>query len=89
MSSLPCLVCGTTPSHLHHALPKSVWPQHRDNPDVLVPLCYPCHNDWHDGRARVCWEDLPPVTRALIQGSAGQEWIDRWYPSRPLADLPY
>jgi 5-methylcytosine-specific restriction endonuclease McrA len=84
-----CLVCGAPDAHEHHALPKSVWPLHRDNPDVFVPLCFHCHNDWHDGRARVYLEDLPLRTRALVTANASGPWVARWYPSRPNAGTPF
>jgi hypothetical protein len=56
---------------------------------VFVPLCFHCHNDWHDGRTRVYLEDLPPRTRALVTANASGPWVARWYPSRPHAGTPF
>lgn len=83
-----CLVCGTWHAHLHHALPKSVWPEHRHNPSNLIPLCPSCHNDWHDGRRRVYRDMLPRLTWNLLALSAGYEWLDKWYPERG-SSLPF
>jgi hypothetical protein len=56
---------------------------------VFVPLCFHCHQDWHDGRARVYLEDLPPRTRKLVLANASGPWMARWYPSRPNAGTPF
>lgn len=77
-----CLVCGRPDAHEHHTLPKSVWPEHRDNPDVLIPLCFYCHAAWHGGMAVAFWEILPEATQALIERSASEAWRAQWYPLR-------
>jgi hypothetical protein len=84
-----CLVCGREPAHSHHTLPKSVWPQHRDNPSCLVPLCFVCHDAWHRCYGNVPWDMLPLVTQRLISVSADTRWIERWYPQRAFAVLPF
>lgn len=83
-----CLVCNAEHAHKHHALPKSVWPEHRDNPANLIPLCFRCHNDWHAGLDAVTWDVLPDVTRILLRGVASPRWLDRWYPTRE-GELPF
>jgi 5-methylcytosine-specific restriction endonuclease McrA len=78
-----CLVCGAWHSHAHHALPKSVWPEHRHNRANLILLCPSCHMDWHAGRRPVYRESLHATTRHLLALSAPSEWLDKWYPQRP------
>lgn len=84
-----CLVCGASPAQMHHTLPKSVWPQHRENPDCLIPLCVACHDGFHRCLGNVPWDMLPPRTRALIERSTSPDWIATWYPRRAHDDLPF
>lgn len=84
-----CLVCGSPGAALHHTLPKSVWPQHRDNPDCLVPLCFICHDGFHRCLGNVPWDMLPAATRELIESEASSDWVATWYPQRTHADLPF
>lgn len=84
-----CLICYASGAHEHHTLPKSVWPEHRDNPACLIPLCAVCHDAWHRCFGNVPWDMLPRATQALITAAASSQWIERWYPQRAHADLPF
>jgi hypothetical protein len=66
-----------------------VWPQHRDNPIVLIPLCFACHDAWHRCLGNVPWDMLPRDTRALIESETTVEWRAAWYPQRTEAALPF
>jgi hypothetical protein len=84
-----CLVCDELGAHQHHALPKSVWPELRDHPDVLIPLCFRCHQAWHDGLGPVSADMMPYRTLCLITKHAPGAWVQQWYPPRPHADVPF
>lgn len=84
-----CLVCGELYPHGHHALPKSVWPALRDNPLILIPLCFDCHRAWHDGAGNVHRDLIPTLTWEIMQSHAAGQWLDRWYPRRPRPQLPF
>lgn len=86
---MSCLVCGHEPAQQHHTLPKSTWPQHRDDPDCLIPLCARDHDMWHRCFGNVPWDMLPPATQRLISSSADTRWIEHWYPQRPFSSLPF
>jgi hypothetical protein len=68
VSSLPCLVCGRTPSHAHHirfAQPRALGAKVSD--EFTVPLCFLHHRSLHDCGSEETWWQVhgtDPLTEA-------------------------
>lgn len=90
-----CRVCGATPNgegpfgrlNLHHAIPRSMC--RATQADLLngIPLCFECHQGWHDRRLVIYRDVFTAEEWAFLVAVelTGQEvvpWLERHYPDR-------
>ena len=81
-----CVVCNTLAvgEPPHHVFPKAAtkWPHLRADPDNLVMLCLPCHDQHERAYKRVPRSALPAVTLALAEreGPRAVAYLERTYP---------
>jgi hypothetical protein len=91
MFSLPlkdehkCRVCGATDGlHLHHAVPRALSEDGRNDLSNGIPLCNSCHMSWHRG-GRPIYRDVFTATewRTVQRLAPSTAWLDNRYPTRP------
>jgi hypothetical protein len=89
-----CRNCGKEGSggifglHLHHAIPRSMC--RAINLDLRngIPLCFDCHQGWHDRRVIIyrdvfTEEEWRFLTTVDLSGQVVGPWLDSHYPERP------
>jgi 5-methylcytosine-specific restriction endonuclease McrA len=82
-----CIVCGERVSigelwAFHHVLPKSRWPELRNDSANIVTIHIGCHARHESAFARIKREQLPARTLELAErlGDPGLAYLDRTYP---------
>lgn len=82
--ALPCAVCSSGPTQVHHIVPRSSFgatAKHMQNESAnLMPLCETCHVDHHTTARRVPRWALTDEAVAFVRLHKGEGWLDRWYP---------
>jgi hypothetical protein len=78
-----CVVtgCGNWPWHIHHALPRSKWPEFTLEPLNMVAICAE-HHDLHErAHRRIRQDELPEATLTWIRTLGGREtlYLERTY----------
>lgn len=66
--------------HIVHRSSFSPYDAERDNPNNAMPLCFPCHSEYHRGNLPTNRKWLSEDEQAFIIEHKGSDWIDRIYP---------
>jgi hypothetical protein len=90
-----CRACGRGPSgagvtgrlHLHHVIPRSMCKATRADLRNGIPLCWDCHQGWHDRRVVIYRDVFTPdewafLTAVQLTGQEIGPWLDAQYPVR-------
>lgn len=92
-----CRNCGKVPTgvgplgaiHAHHAIPRSTWKAGKADPRNCIPLCFDCHQGWHDHRVRVWRHAFTPDEWAFLRTAEIGQNIDYWLDiNYPYEDAP-
>lgn len=86
-----CRVCGKEsagrPLHLHHVIPRSMCRAAKADLRNGIPLCFDCHQGWHDRRVVIYRDHLTLQEWEFVAGTQllGQNvgaWLETHYPDR-------
>ena len=88
-----CRACGKQPGsgvfglHLHHVIPRSMWRDGKQDLRNGIPLCFDCHQGWHDRRITIyrdvfTAEEWSFLSSVQLLGQRIGPWLDANYPNR-------
>ena len=70
-------ICG---HHIVHRSSFNPYDEERDNEDNCMPLCYPCHALYHQGKLQMSRSWLSESEQAFVVARKSSGWLDKIYP---------
>lgn len=78
-----CENCNGPHAQLHHAIPKSILEEGRNEPLNFIRLCHACHIGWHQRSVTIYRTLFSGESWKWISERMPERWLDTWYPPRP------